>query len=871
MKGSGICMIFKRFRCAGGITVMKNITRMIHALCVCLLITSILIMTAVPALAWSQPVHRAINEQAIRRFKKTFSSYEKYKTAPVNYNDFYSGAGTSSRKYFAKTYKPTIRTLQLPEWIVNGGDWADEPEIYASVRHFYDPLALSGVHYLTDQSTAFGTFYDQPQIDAVTWALSHSDNPFNWRSALLNYKKAMEIPEDGKKPDTIKGDHFKLNIAIKPKDRKGERDYYLAYAYRALGETMHLMGDMTQPAHVRNDSHPNDEPLEDTIDANDVLYFAAGTRGVRAFTGGTSVDARMTEHFVSAGGSSLYLPEKLFLTLADFTNKNFYSCDTIYDKAAEIFPENGEAPIPSPQFADLIPGEMILNGETIQFLGAPYLNDLIPMIQERVSGYIFKSKSYFVPSDKDFTLKMGSVLIPVAIAACSDLMHQFYPTLELTSQFGEPELNIDESKGKPIVNYEIETEAVMNHKTDEDQAWQEAGLSISYTGAGELVFMNKGKTRKIIPLSFENGQLSGMRNANKEWLQESPVLYLQQDPDIRPPKEEAYSSVEDGDDIFIRINAGSRTWTGVKLSYRFPVETLEADYTEHGLREEEGHPGFGVREFAAFAEAVNYDFQSTEESVYLNPLFTGTAELVFEDEKNHIKKIIPVWFEEGILTGISDTEGRIIKEPLLLYGDETAEYKLSDMEKLYELKKDQSVYFRIKIDEDRYLKSARWNYAQNDEEIDGVYTGSITLGATQKLREFVVTMFSYVFYPIANAILLAIGEEAKSIEEIRSIVDGATTAETVNAEIILSIVTETGNKVAIDFTVYDEEGVPTVTSTKGTYQNGRLNFKADFTDGSSLEMEGWLRGDTLSGMTEGNAWGMVAQAIEGNWTATRSK
>lgn len=837
---------------------MKNMMRRFFSL---LITAAILSVTALPAYAWLQPIHRAINDQAVEKFKAIFSSANKYETAPISFNEFYQGAGISTRSNFANTYRATSRTMQLPEWIVNGGDWADEPEIYASVRHFYDPMALSGVHYLTDQSSAFGTFYDQPQIDAVTWGLSHNDNPFNWRNALVNYKKAMEIPEDGNKPDIIRGEHFKLNVAVKPKDRKEERDYYLAYAYRALGETMHLMADMTQPAHVRNDSHPFDEPLEDTITAENVREFALGS----------SVDARMTENFLSSGGSRLYLPENLFFTLAAFTNKNFYSSDTIYSKDDGVYPVNEEIPIPSPQFKDLIPGEMMLKGKTINFLGTPFLNDVIPMIQEKVSGVIFKSKSYFVPSDNDFTKKMGSVLIPIAIAACSDLMHQFYPTLVLNTEFGEPERFIDDSSEKPEVLYETETKAVMIHKTEEDQAWQDAGLSISYTGTGELIFGKNGKVRKIIPLSFENGQLSGMMNEDKEWLREPPVLYLQQDPDIRLSKEEEYTSVEDGDVIFIRIHAGSRTWTGMTLNYRFPVETLEADYTEHGLREEEGHPGFGVREFAAFAEAVNYDLQNTEETIYLNPLFTGTAELVFEDDKNKIKKIIPVWFEDGTLTAISDTEERMVKGPLLLYGDETAEYKLSDMEKLYEIKKDQSVYFRIKIDEDRYLKSARWNYAQNDEEIDGVYSGSITIGATQKLREFVVTMFSYVFYPIANAILLAVGEEAKSIEEIRSIVDGATTGETVNAEITLSILTESGNKVAIDFTVYNEDGVPTVTAAKGTYQNGQLNFTADFTDGSSLEMEGWLRGDTLSGTTEGNAWGMVAQAIEGKWTATRTK
>lgn len=53
-------------------------------------------------------------------------------------------------------------------------------------------------------------------------------------------------------------------------------------------------------------------------------------------------------------------------------------------------------------------------------------------------------------------------------------------------------------------------------------------------------------------------------------------------------KEEAYTAIEDGDSIYIRINTGNRTCISIKLNYEYPVETLEADYTEHGLREEEG-------------------------------------------------------------------------------------------------------------------------------------------------------------------------------------------------------------------------------------------------------------------------------------------
>jgi len=850
-----------------------------------LIVAVISAMVTVPVAAWSQPVHMAINNQAVELFKRVFTGYDKYKAAPINFDELYTSVGIADdhKPYFARSYSPCRRLKTMQRWIELGGDWADVPAAYAAVRHFYDPLALSGVHYLTDHSDAFGAVYDQPETDAMTWALSHSDNPFNWRNALIYYKKAMEIPEDGKAPEAFSGSHFKTNVKIEPKDRNKERGIYLGLAYRGLGETMHLLGDMTQPAHVRNDSHPWEEPLEDTITPVLVRKFAEG------FSTGTAVDAQMVSKFLSTNGTTLNNPEQLFIALSTFTNRNFYSSDTIYDKDSGIMPRNDEVPIPSPQFKDLIPGVMDLlppsidadNGtaknaetkekaETINYLGAPFLNDIVLMVQEKLSGIIFKSKSYFVPTNANFTKYQGRVLIPIAIAACSDLMHQFFPTLELIAEFEEPELITEETNGKmPEIRYEIEQEAVMNHKVQNDQAWQQADLSISYTGAGELVFENKGKIYKSIPLSFENGKLTGMQNADKDWVKEKPVLNLRQDQSVKLTKEQKYTEIKDNDSVYIQIKAGSRTWTGTKLLYKFPVETLEADYTEHGLREEENYPGFGVREFAAFCEAVNFKTTDTGDVCYLAPLYTGKAELIFENEKGYIKKKIDVFFEEGVLSKISDTEGNLVDEPLILYGDETAEYKLTDMEKLYEIKQDQTVYFQIRVDRNRYIKSQSWSYFSDFEEIDGTYVGSMTVGATQKLRDFVVDIFAYIMHPLANAIAKLADSPPLSFDEVRGIVDSSTTSNTVTVDIALSIVTVSGNKVAIEFYSYDEYGEATVTSCEGTYQNGLLHFKSAYYDASVFEFSGRLYKDSLYGTIGGSAWGIIGQAVDGEWEADK--
>jgi hypothetical protein len=118
---------------------------------------------------------------------------------------------------------------------------------------------------LTDQWQVHGTLYESPGIDAKTWGLDHPDNPFSFKQGLIYYKLAMEVAEDRPLQPMLSQSHFKLNLNLAPVDHADQRRTYLALAYRSLGETMHMLADMTQPAHVRNDSHPLDEPIETRV------------------------------------------------------------------------------------------------------------------------------------------------------------------------------------------------------------------------------------------------------------------------------------------------------------------------------------------------------------------------------------------------------------------------------------------------------------------------------------------------------------------------------------------------------------------------------------------------------------------------------
>jgi len=125
----------------------------------CLLLIG-LFLTWGRAAAWSQETHKQINYEAMKIFHDQFANEEKFQLGPIDagYQEFYKGIAVKSSSLFIDPYAANQMgkyelgedTHTLLEWVALGGDWADEPHLYASVRHFYDPLKVSGQHYLTD-------------------------------------------------------------------------------------------------------------------------------------------------------------------------------------------------------------------------------------------------------------------------------------------------------------------------------------------------------------------------------------------------------------------------------------------------------------------------------------------------------------------------------------------------------------------------------------------------------------------------------------------------------------------------------------------------------------------------------------------------
>ncbi|MCJ8501256.1 PKD domain-containing protein [Desulfatitalea alkaliphila] len=546
------------------------------------------------ASAWNQGTHRQINHEAVNLFLSQMQNKEKYSLSPITRdlrNEPYRGIAVDSSCLYVKDYQLTLGNYTMAQWIVLGGDWADEPHLYASLRHFYDPLGRVE-HYLTDGWIVHGVLYESPEIDARTWALDHPDNPFSFKQGLVYYKLAMEVDDERPLPPMLSQSHFKLNLNLVPVDHADQRRTYLALAYRALGESMHMLADMTQPAHVRNDAHALDEPIESRV----------FSEHVRSAARDPLLDPRLTPFLAGAGGTQ-QKPEALFHRVATFINENFYSADTIYDQPSHVIPNHYDRflalPYPSPQFADLQERYTRVQGYLIQRRVKRYEGKggafdwmLMTMAQERLSFHWFdpdqsvlvdplesagrllgKHGRYHIPNA--YAPDQAKVLLPIAIYANADLMDMFFPTLELKATYTDEGIQQGNAPGRN--NYSrnvIRIDAEMEHYQARDKAWSDYELLVEYTGAAKLVISEEDNAVKTRELYFRNGKLDKIEMPDGSLERRDLQLYAPLAGEALTEEEEFYR-IENLQSVHIEIKAGTRHFQ----SESFLFESEEATVT----------------------------------------------------------------------------------------------------------------------------------------------------------------------------------------------------------------------------------------------------------------------------------------------------
>lgn len=229
--------------------------------------------------------HRAIAEVAVRRGDCNADAYLK--------NDLLITQGIS----LTVSGKSMIVKLQ------DGAQNEDESYLIRPFNHFYDPITNSGI-----RDFAVG-------INSLQWAWDSGSNNEDWGDTRTKFFDAVTLPS------------------------RTARNAALAETFFRLGHVIHLVEDLGQPQHTRNDAHKIGADYETYCLANYATYgtvLGLGSEGIPSFSGGTSPIAGIPPEFAGHWDTEQYTGQAGFTSfgstpgLAEYSNAYFITDDTMF-------------------------------------------------------------------------------------------------------------------------------------------------------------------------------------------------------------------------------------------------------------------------------------------------------------------------------------------------------------------------------------------------------------------------------------------------------------------------------------------------------------------------------------------------------------
>jgi len=189
----------------------------------------------------------------------------------------------------------TVDKKQIRRWVEQGSKNEDYTlDILTS--HYHNPITNKG---LTERGLTIGeSAYDRA---------NNPNNPWSWQKARENLYKGLTL------------------------STKTEREKALAESFEALGHLVHLVQDMSVPAHTRDDMHM---PY---VDGDPYEAYTHNNRRTLNYTAdpflywNVSVSPYAPKHFWDTdtyNGNNPY--GSGYIGLSEYTNANFFSKDTIF-------------------------------------------------------------------------------------------------------------------------------------------------------------------------------------------------------------------------------------------------------------------------------------------------------------------------------------------------------------------------------------------------------------------------------------------------------------------------------------------------------------------------------------------------------------
>lgn len=359
---------------------MKRIALPIVSLAVCLQLT--------PADAYELATHGVLTEKAYKRsalntdpqlLKSLGIDSSKANVFGEAYYDISGNDVTQRTQYdFEKGKMPDEGRdfLTVKGWLMRGAIREDDAyrednpqddrdpanaKLRRPLHHFFDPvnnrpLTVAGIGLL-----------DPDVHTAPAWGLGTTNaNAFVYPGIPENGRRNHFTVLDAREAIYRALTGVRLNndgttIMVAP--TKSERDKYWATTFRALGDIVHLLQDMAQPQHTRNDQHAGKFPETLTGHASAYeKYIEARATGVQSYTiDGQTITptplnylgrsdtlpdgyplprfARYSDYWSTSPGSD----QAPGLGLADYSNRGFFSFGTNLGKNEYRLPINDAA------------------------------------------------------------------------------------------------------------------------------------------------------------------------------------------------------------------------------------------------------------------------------------------------------------------------------------------------------------------------------------------------------------------------------------------------------------------------------------------------------------------------------------------------
>jgi len=282
---------------------------------------------------------------------------------------------------------------QIFDWLAEGGEHEDNLWLLRMRNHFHNPINNSGFSGIWDTGIFSG-------MSAIDWAMqplnAQTIQHYSWNDARAYYYKALTSTD------------------------KATRETNFADTFRAIGQIMHLVQDMSVPEHTRNNGHYFSYDYEEWAKEN--LTISDYADSDVTFTPGTayllSINNLFDTHRYS--GTNPGITAQSTIGLAEYSNANFFSQDTIFTDF--VYPFYSDTAIriePDPVTQkDMLYLDKIGNGENIHHLARAleFHNDL-PADYKKLALTLDDEKVY-----KSY----ASFLIPRAIGYSSQVLSYFF-------------------------------------------------------------------------------------------------------------------------------------------------------------------------------------------------------------------------------------------------------------------------------------------------------------------------------------------------------------------------------------------------------------------------------------------------------------